>query len=157
MIIYKQLPSTLAPSKIRNLIETVASNELQFPDLAIKHFRTQITDEALILKNDDNNTPYFLACDGDQLAGVLLGTAIEGGVATITWLILAPEYRRQGIGKELFDKACAFYQKRGAHKIKLTASTISAVKFYKRIGMEEEGILFNHWWNIDFTSLAIQL
>jgi GNAT superfamily N-acetyltransferase len=141
--------SPIEPSELgqtMNLIVEVAENEMGFPPEAINRYRDA-------LAKSSNNLLLGARKNGD-LVGVLVCLFPEGGIATILWLIVASNYRGQGIGSKLFDEACKWALDNGCHKIKLTASTEDAVSFYKLKGMIIEGFHPNHWWHLDFWSLG---
>jgi GNAT superfamily N-acetyltransferase len=58
------------------------------------------------------------------------------------------------LGKALLEAAFETYRSMGCHKVKLTANTPMAKRFYLKHGMVVEGKLKNHWWNLDFIILA---
>ena len=132
----------------------MAANELGFSSVALDHFSQSFTDEELVRRIQCPGTPVFIAMKNDCLAGVLIGSLPEGGVGTIIWLIVFSGFRGIGLGKDLFEKACKAYSSMGCHKVKLTASTPEAVRFYEKLGMSVEGQHNNHWWMLDFWSLG---
>ena len=82
------------------------------------------------------------------------GTAPEGGVATIIWLMVDPEFQNNKIGSALLTHAKNYYQSLGAHKLKLTVQDKRAASFYEREGLHVECMHQNHWWNLDFWAMA---
>lgn len=136
------------------LISEVVAKDLSFPSKALEHFRQTFTDEELYKRIKCPNTPIFIASNNGRPAGVLLGSSPEGGIGTIIWLIVSNETRGLGLGKGLFKQACKAYKSMGCHKIKLTATTLDAVKFYEKLGMSVEGRHLCHWWRLDFWSLG---
>lgn len=103
-------------------------------------------------------TPGFLALKaGEKIAGVSLCAPPEGGVATLIWLLVDKANQGQGIGKALFTESCRFYKELGCHKLKLTAPSEEARKFYNSLGMNEEGFHPNHWFGADFWSFGVGL
>lgn len=132
----------------------MAANELGFPAVALEYFRQSFTDAELVRRIRCPGNPVFVVVKNDCLAGVLIGSLPEGGVGTIIWLIVASGLRSLGFGKTLFEEACKAYSAMGCHKVKLTASTREAVKFYENLGMSIEGQHINHWWMLDFWSLG---
>jgi GNAT superfamily N-acetyltransferase len=136
------------------LISTVAQTEIGMPSGALGRYRDS-------LKGDAAGQPGkgYLLCGRcrTEVAGVLICTQPEGGVATILWLIVGKNYRGGGLGSDLFQKACQWAKTAGCHKIKLTAASKEAVRFYTQLGMKVEGFHRDHWWHMDFWSLGIQL
>ena len=148
-------PVTIANAgMLWNLISGTAERELSFSGNAIKHFREIFTDDELVRRYNDPAAPVFVIQQKNIISGALIGTAPEGGVGTVVWLVVAPECRMSGIGRSLFEKACGFYFSSGCHKIKLTASTRDAVSFYEKLGMNVEGFHPSHWWGLDFWSMG---
>lgn len=139
---------------IWSLISDVITQDLSFPSLAIEHFSQNFADEELFRRIQCPDIPVFTASKNGCLAGALIGSSPEGGVGTIIWLIVSSKFRGAGIGEALFKKACEAYRSLGCHKVKLTASTEEAVKFYEKIGMSVEGQHMSHWWMLDFWSLG---
>jgi ribosomal protein S18 acetylase RimI-like enzyme len=139
---------------IWRLISEVMAKELGFPSVALEHFRQSFTDRQLAKRIKSSDGPIFIASKNGCLAGVLVGSLPEGGVGTIIWLIVSSEFRGLGAGKALFKQACKTYHSMGCHKVKLTATTPEAVKFYKKLGMSVEGQHISHWWMLDFWSLG---
>ncbi len=88
------------------------------------------------------------------MAGLVSGTAPEGGVATIIWLTVDPEFQNNKIGSQLLTRAKQYYQELGAHKLKLTVQDKRAASFYEREGLIVECMHQNHWWNLDFWAMA---
>ena len=130
---------------------------LGFPQEAIHHYQDGWTEEQIRQKAADPRQILLMATDSDAPIGLLLGTAPEGGVATIIWLLVDSDSRRQGIGGLLFREACREYKSMGCHKLKLTAPTKQAVAFYTKQGMACEGVHPDHWWRMDFWSMGISL
>lgn len=139
---------------IWSLISDVMTHDLSFPSVALEHFSQIFTDEEVFRRIQCPDSPIFIATKNRRIAGAMIGSSPEGGVGTIIWLTVYSEFRGLGVGKTLFKKACEAYRSMGCHKVKLTASTLEAVKFYKKIGMSVEGHHISHWWMIDFWSLG---
>jgi ribosomal protein S18 acetylase RimI-like enzyme len=139
---------------IWSLISKVMTDDLCFPSAAIEHFSQTFTDEEIFRRIQRSDTPVFIASKNGCLAGALIGSSPEGGVGTIIWLIVSSKFRNLGIGKALFKQACKAYRSMGCHKVKLTASTPEAVKFYEKLGMSIEGKHISHWWMLDFWSFG---
>lgn len=128
---------------------------INLPKEAIEHFSAQWTEEKV--KNNLNDWLFLMAKEKDNVSGVVLGTPIEGGVGTIIWVLVDKNIQKKGVGTDLFQEACKIYKSKGAHKLKLTVPDELTVDFYKKQGMDLEGIHKNHWWNTDFWSMGKQL
>ena len=144
--------------RVRHLLTTLsADSALGFSEEALRHYWAVWTVEAIRQRAVDPRQVLMTARVNGQLAGLLLGTSPEGGVATIIWVLVADEYRRQGVGGRMFMEACHRYRLLGCHKIKLTAPTLQAVAFYEKQGMKREGFHPDHWWRKEFWSMGMTL
>ncbi|GAB7081649.1 GNAT family N-acetyltransferase [Megalodesulfovibrio paquesii] len=147
------------------LLDGVCAASFQFPEAAMLAYRAMFSPEALAARLEQGRSVVLTAMQADQscgllpgmLLGLLLGLPPEGGVGTIMWLLVTPEAQGQGVGSALFHAACARFRELGAHKIKLTAPTAQAVRFYERLGFHQEGFHPNHWWGQDFWALGLPL
>lgn len=86
-------------------------------------------------------TLWFLALDGDQIAGFALCTPHFSGEPDFGWVDLLgvrPEWRRRGLGEALLRHAFRALYVRGFTRIGLgvdAESTTGAVRLYERVGM----------------------
>jgi len=48
--------------------------------------------------------PKTMACLGDKIVGVVAGQMVDLGVFEVSSLCVHPDYQRQGIGKQLFER-----------------------------------------------------
>ncbi len=84
---------------------------------------------------------WFLAEDGDQLAGISLCAPHFSGDPSIGWvsvLGVRPPWRRRGLGLALLHHSFAEFGRRGARTVKLgvdAENTTGAVRLYERAGM----------------------
>ncbi len=133
--------------KFFSIIRTTAIEELGFPMAALDYYQ--------FLLNDFPSQYIFRKVNfKENIVGIGIGTPPQGGVGTILWLIVRPEYRNLKIGTQLFNVLCNEYKALGCHKVKLTATNQTAVDFYKSKGMIVEGFHPSHWWKMNFWSLA---
>ena len=152
--------STVKPYEanlVWQLLTHVASEELGFPEEALRHYRETWTDEEIAQRAQSQEYVLLAARKDGELIGILIGTPPEGGVGTVPWLLVSPKCRGQGIGNRMFDEACSRYRAMGCHKVKLTAPNKRAVRFYEKQGMRVEGFHANHWWRLDFWALGKNL
>lgn len=89
----------------------------------------------------------FVACDHGRVVGaVLCGT--DGRRGYLQHLAIAPEYRRQGIGRRLAEQAVAALAARGVEKCHLmvVSSNAAARSFWQRLGWSERDdvVLMSH-------------
>ena len=80
---------------------------------------------------------WWLAWDGNELAGVALGRAVAGS-GWIDSVAVRPAWRRRGLGLALLRQAFAAYQRRGIRTVGLSVDAESATgasRLYLRAGM----------------------
>jgi ribosomal protein S18 acetylase RimI-like enzyme len=80
--------------------------------------------------------------DGDALiASVLVG--FDGHRGWVYYLAVAPDRRREGLGRQLMDAAEAWLRERGAPKLQLMvrASNAEALGFYEALGLERQEVV----------------
>lgn len=92
-----------------------------------------------------------------QVIGLVIGGAPNGGVASLDWVVVAPGHQGQGLGQQLVAGALASYRNRGAHKVVLYTETESARQFYERCGMTCEGVHPQHWWGLTHYCMGVVL
>ena len=79
----------------------------------------------------------FAAEDDGKIAGVIIGRAYYNEVH-IGDLIVAKDYRQEGVGSKLVAAVEDAYKGRGYEKIALTTFGFQAPEFYKKLGYELE-------------------
>jgi len=132
-------------------LDRLMHETLRFPEEAFRHFHRSEEDLR-------RHRGLLLAAREDgAIAGLLVGTAPEGGVATIVWVLVDPKRQRRHIGSKLMDEACRRYTEMSAHKVKLTVPDEQTVKFYEKQGLVVEGRHPNHWWKMDFWAMGKDL
>ena len=80
---------------------------------------------------------WFLATDGDEIAGVILGKTLAGD-GWIDVVSVRRPWRNRGLGLALLRHALGEYQRRGTHKVALSVdaeSITGAPRLYGRAGM----------------------
>jgi len=80
---------------------------------------------------------WFLALDGDQIVGALVGRIIED-VGWVETLGVRPRWRRRGIGENLLRRSFAEFHQRGIYKSSLyvdSQNETGATALYERVGM----------------------
>jgi ribosomal protein S18 acetylase RimI-like enzyme len=84
---------------------------------------------------------WFVAADGDEVAGVCLCAAHESGDPEYGWigiLGVRPRWRRRGLGEALLRHAFGAFAAEGATRVGLGVdgeNTTGAVRLYERAGM----------------------
>jgi GNAT superfamily N-acetyltransferase len=132
----------------------VAAGFPRLPQQAISSYQRPWSEPHLQHRIMSGQDLLRIAMRHEKIVGLVSGTAPEGGLGTIIWLLVIPEAHGQGIGTALFAAACDYYRSIGAHKFKLTAPTAKARDFYLKLGMKQEGFHPQHWWEADFWSLG---
>lgn len=135
-------------------LHTLNENFPYFPDLAQRHYSKAWQDVELARRIEAANDLLICAWSNDSIVGLVSGTAPEGGVGTIIWLAVAKSHQNRQIGAQLLSLAIEHYRQAGAHKIKLTVHDQKAVDFYVREKLVVEALHHNHWWNLNFWSMA---
>lgn len=129
-----------------------------FPPEAIEKYAADWTAEIIAERAAAGKFLLLGAFNPDGKArGLLFGAPEDSGVGTIIWLGVAEGQRSVGLGAKLMRAAFADYQARGCHKVKVYTETEVAKQFYVKLGMEVEGFHPQHWWQVNFWSLGMQI
>lgn len=136
------------------IASNMEKNFTYFPQEAKAVYLKSLNIDNLKNKLITGNEIILLAESQSQICGFLFGGVPEGGIGTIIWLIVGSDYQGLGIGSLLLKSCITTYQGLNTHKVKLTVHDNRALKFYLREGFSIEGHHPNHWWGIDFYSLA---
>lgn len=139
---------------VRQRLVGLSAEGMGFPEEALRYYRDSWSVDTIAQRARNPQQVLLAARKKGELVGLLMGMQPEGGVATIVWMLVAPEFRRQGIGCRMFEEACRRYRDMGCHKVKLTVPNKQAVRFYEKQGMQMEGFHSNHWWRLDFWSMG---
>jgi ribosomal protein S18 acetylase RimI-like enzyme len=80
--------------------------------------------------------------DGDALIASVM-TGFDGHRGWVYYLAVAPDRRREGLGRRLMDAAEAWLRDRGAPKIQLMVRTTNeeALGFYEALGLERQEVV----------------
>lgn len=135
-------------------LHTLNENFSYFPNAAQLHYSKAWQSVELTRRIEAANDLLLCAWSNDSIAGLISGTAPEGGVGTIVWLTVEKNHQNRRIGAQLLSMAKEHYRQTGAHKIKLTVHDQKAVDFYIREKLVVEALHHNHWWNLNFWSMA---
>ncbi len=81
----------------------------------------------------------------NDIAGYADSVAGKRGVGEVWGICVGPEYRRKGIGENLFNKMMETFRASGCHKARLEvfADNQGAIGFYKSQNFIQEGFLRN--------------
>jgi GNAT superfamily N-acetyltransferase len=137
--------------------QVITADLKEFPNKARFYYFSGISKDALEFRMDHTKGLVLSAWENKNPVGFLTGTPAEGGVGTIIWILVHKSQQGKGLGRQLFNEACRFYEAQGCHKIKLTAHNKGLKSFYKKLGMKEEGFHPRHWWEMDFWSFGKEL
>jgi RimJ/RimL family protein N-acetyltransferase len=83
-----------------------------------------------------------------EVDGTIVGLAgLEGVQVADLGMLVAREWRRQGVGTRLMERCIAWARERGVHKISLHVwpHNKPARRFYEHFGFREEGYLRKHY------------
>ena len=101
------------------------------------------------LYNAIKNSEYVMsAWNKDDLVGLI--SAIDDGAINvfITYLLVKPEYQKQGLGKIMMNDFCKRYEGFGR---RILSTELDKEKYYNKFGFTIDGIvMFNKDWQEDF-------
>jgi ribosomal protein S18 acetylase RimI-like enzyme len=95
-------------------------------------------EDGLQARTDFDPSLWWLAYDGDEPAGLLLGYLMDESTGWVADLGVRKQYRKQGIGAVLLRHAFAEFQRRGLAAVGLgvdAQNETGAVGLYERVGM----------------------
>jgi len=86
---------------------------------------------------------------GTEVVGVL-ALRIAASLAHIDSLIVAPLYRRRGVGRRLVERAETLTNYYNCHKVTLEVpAKLPAQAFFEACGYKVEAVLAQHTWKLD--------
>ena len=95
------------------------------------------------------NSEYVMSVwDDDELIGLI--SAISDGAINvfITYLLVKPEYQKQGVGKIMMNDFCKHFKGYGR---RILSTELDKEKYYNKFGFVVDGIvMFNKDWENDF-------
>lgn len=83
-----------------------------------------------------------------KLVGVFEGETMVGGVSLCTWIMVDPDFQKQGIGKKILQAWESVSLKKGIHSLFLY-STKKNIPFYTKAGFELSGVHKKGWFGSD--------
>ncbi|MFB2877208.1 GNAT family N-acetyltransferase [Floridanema aerugineum] len=89
----------------------------------------------------EGNSFQLVAVFGDRIIGSARLRKESENLGIISFVVVLPEFRNQGIGTKLIEKLIEKAQQENLHVVRLK-SRITAIDFYKKIGFSEQGELF---------------
>lgn len=113
-------------------------------ELSMHSFNSELFSKTLEQNLSDKNLHYFIAEYNGTNAGfaslsIQMHLHHEGPVAEVQELVVMPDYRSTGIGKQLLDHLVILAQQQGCCLVELASSTarIDAHRFYLREGFTD--------------------
>ncbi len=101
------------------------------------------------LYNAIKNSEYVMSVwNNEDLVGLI--SAIDDGAINvfITYLLVKPEYQKQGLGKIMMNDFCKRYEGFGR---RILSTELDKEKYYNKFGFIIDGIvMFNKDWKEDF-------
>ena len=95
------------------------------------------------------NSEYVMSVwNNDELIGLI--SAISDGAINvfITYLLVKPEYQKQGVGKTMMNDFCKHFKGYGR---RILSTELDKEKYYNKFGFIVDGIvMFNKDWENDF-------
>lgn len=103
---------------IKRLFGSVGWKSAEYPEKIVRGLR--------------NSSAVISAWDGKRLVGLVRGLDDGETVAFLHYLLVDPEYRKKGIGKELMTRILAGYS--NMLYVKIMPSDPKTVEFYEKFG-----------------------
>lgn len=95
----------------------------------------------------------FAAMDGESVVGVAQ-IRIAASLANVERIIVLPERRQQGIGRELLQSAADVANYYNCHKMTaLVPHRSAAQRFFERCDYREEAVLPQHTFKLDMAAM----
>jgi predicted GNAT family N-acyltransferase len=129
---------------LSTIVEILATNPLMSAVYALRHevfVLEQQVPEELEVDEDDKVATHLAALSDGKVIGTLRIVHHER-TAKIGRMAISASARKQGIGRELMERAAATASRAGADEIILGAQ-LTARGFYERLGYVEEGAVFD--------------
>ena len=130
-------------------MKIIDMNEKHIPELAQleKICFSQPWSEKSLSEELDNRTAHFLVAESDEKIGGYIGIFVVCESCYVSNVAVFPEYRRQGVAKQLIERACVVAEENGAESISLEVrpSNAAAVSLYGSVGFEEVGLRKNFY------------
>ena len=130
-------------------MKIIDMNEKHIPELAQleKICFSQPWSENSLSEELDNRTAHFLVAESDEKIAGYIGIFVVCESCYVSNVAVFPEYRRQGVAKQLIERACVVAEENGAESISLEVrpSNAAAVSLYGSVGFEEVGLRKNFY------------
>jgi len=105
------------------------------------YFWGEVEVECFAQRYDVRDLPAFVACDGDQIVG-LLSYAIKGDALNLVMLNVLPDWQGRGAGRALVAAVEALARAQGVTRLIVATSNddLPALYFYQRCGFSLSGL-----------------
>lgn len=95
----------------------------------------------------------FAAMDGEEVVGVAQ-IRVAASLANVERIIVLPQYRRRGIGRDLLQSAADVANYYNCHKMTALVPHRSATQtFFERCDYREEAVLPQHTFKLDMAAM----
>lgn len=101
-------------------------------------FSTPWSEKSIAESIENENTYLYVAFDDDNNAVGYMGVQIFSGEGYVTNVATLPQYRRQGIAKQLIHRALKNNME--FLSLEVRQSNFSAIQLYKSLGFEKVGV-----------------
>ncbi|MCW4045296.1 MAG: GNAT family N-acetyltransferase [Candidatus Bathyarchaeota archaeon] len=116
--------------------------------------------ETMLKAAATGKTTFYLALDGNEIAGFAQVTLQDGCIAELDRIIVFPQYARQGVGTQLLHEAIADHKQKGAKTLIVNAGKeeAHARRFYeKNVFKQINEKLIDTPWGKKLTLVTYQL
>ena len=95
-------------------------------------------------KKDIKNDEFFVYQENGEIIGVVSLITDVSNVAEIRDMVIKPEFRRKGYGKNIVQELLELAKERKLRKV-FGLVMPELEKFFEKLGFEKEGVLKNHF------------
>lgn len=129
-----------------NIIKMNADHVPQIAALEKLCFSDPWSENSIASELENGLSLWLVALDGPRVAGYV-GSQSVLGESDMMNVAVHPDYRRQGVGKELVTALITCLKEKGNYQLTLEvrASNISAQKLYENLGFVEIGRRKNYY------------
>lgn len=103
------------------------------------YVKSAFAEETLLKAAATGNTTFYLALNGDKIAGFAQVTLQDDYIAELERIIVFPQYARQGVGTHLLHKAITDQKQKGTKTLIVNAGKdeAHARRFYEKNGFTQ--------------------
>lgn len=131
-----------------DIINMTADHVPQVAELEAMCFRDPWSEKSVVSELDNSLSLWLVAVDGCRLAGYV-GSQTVMDESDMMNLAVHPDYRRQGIARELVNALCDHLRQKGSLGLTLEvrASNAPAIALYESLGFARVGLRKNYYRN----------